>query len=122
LRKKYIPVSIGIVLLMQSVWMLLEMFLERASFYSKVVMVIIAFRDCFSNKSDSKRSYIRLARHHVGDGSSVFTTTMFTANRVASNISSAQRSLYMLLGCCNRIFISIVTQVTPFNFCFLKWE
>jgi hypothetical protein len=36
--------------------------------------------------------------HHVGDGSSVFTTTMFTANRVASNISSAQRSLYMLLG------------------------
>jgi hypothetical protein len=32
------------------------------------------------------------------DGSSVFTTTMFTASRVASNISSAQRSLYMLLG------------------------
>jgi threonine/homoserine efflux transporter RhtA len=27
-----------------------------------------------------------------------FTTTMFTANRVATNISSAQRSLYMLLG------------------------
>jgi hypothetical protein len=39
------------------------------------------------------------------DGSSVFTTTMFTASRVASNISSAQRSLYMLLGCSNRIFI-----------------
>ena len=27
-----------------------------------------------------------------------FTTTMFTANKVALGISSAQRSLYMLLG------------------------
>jgi hypothetical protein len=32
------------------------------------------------------------------------TTTMFTASRVASNISSAQRSLYMLLGLHNLFF------------------
>jgi predicted membrane channel-forming protein YqfA (hemolysin III family) len=56
------------------------------------------------------------------DGSSVFTTTMFTASRVASNISSAQRSLYMLLGAVIVFSFSIVTQVTPFNFeIFLKW-
>jgi drug/metabolite transporter (DMT)-like permease len=48
---------------------------------------------------------------------------MFTANRVAINISSAQRSLYMLLGGAIIVFtFSIITQVTPFNFeIFLKW-
>jgi predicted membrane channel-forming protein YqfA (hemolysin III family) len=47
---------------------------------------------------------------------------MFTASRVASNISSAQRSLYMLLGAVIVFSFSIVTQVTPFNFeIFLKW-
>jgi len=52
-----------------------------------------------------------------------FTTTMFTANRVATNISSAQRSLYMLLGGAIIVFsFSIATQITPFNFdIFLKW-
>jgi hypothetical protein len=44
------------------------------------------------------------------------------ANRAATNISSAQRGLYMLLG--GAIFsFSIATQVTPFNFeIFLKWN
>jgi hypothetical protein len=37
------------------------------------------------------------------DGSSVFTTTMFTASRVASNISSAQRSFIYFW--CSNIFI-----------------
>jgi drug/metabolite transporter (DMT)-like permease len=52
-----------------------------------------------------------------------FTTTMFTANRVATEITSAQRSLYMLLGGAIIVFLfSIVTQSTPFNFeIFLKW-
>jgi drug/metabolite transporter (DMT)-like permease len=48
---------------------------------------------------------------------------MFTANRVATNISSAQRSLYMLLGGAIIVFsFSLATQITPFNFdIFLKW-
>jgi drug/metabolite transporter (DMT)-like permease len=52
-----------------------------------------------------------------------FTTTMFTANSVATGISSAQRSLYMLLGGAVIVFsFSLATQVTPFNFdIFLKW-
>ena len=52
-----------------------------------------------------------------------FTTTMFTANRVATGISSAQRSLYMLLGGAVIVFsFSLATQTTPFNFeIFLKW-
>ena len=52
-----------------------------------------------------------------------FTTTMFTANRVALGISSAQRSLYMLLGGIIIVIIfGITTQNTSFNFAiFLKW-
>ena len=52
-----------------------------------------------------------------------FTTTMFTANKVALGISSAQRSLYMLLGGAVIVFgFSLYTQVTPFNFeIFAKW-
>jgi drug/metabolite transporter (DMT)-like permease len=54
---------------------------------------------------------------------SSFTTTMFTANKVATNISSAQRSLFMLLGGAVIVFsFSLITQVTPFNFeIFAKW-
>ena len=52
-----------------------------------------------------------------------FTTTMFTANKVALGISSAQRSLYMLLGGAVIVVgFSLYTQVTPFNFeIFTKW-
>ncbi len=52
-----------------------------------------------------------------------FTTTMFTANRVAIGISSAQRSLYMLLGGAIIVFsFALATQVTPFNLAiFAKW-
>ena len=52
-----------------------------------------------------------------------FTTTMFTANRVATHVSSAQRSLYMLLGGAVIIFgFALATQTTPFNFeIFMKW-
>ena len=48
---------------------------------------------------------------------------MFTANKVALGISSAQRSLYMLLGGAIIVFgFSLYTQVTPFNFeIFTKW-
>lgn len=52
-----------------------------------------------------------------------FTTTMFTANRIATGISTSQRSLYMLLGGAIIVFgFALFTQVTPFNFSiFAKW-
>jgi drug/metabolite transporter (DMT)-like permease len=54
---------------------------------------------------------------------SSFTTTMFTANRVAIGISSAQRSLFMLLGGAVIVLsFALATQNSPFNFeIFLKW-
>lgn len=52
-----------------------------------------------------------------------FTTTMYAANKVATSVSSAERSLYMLLGGAVVVFIfAVFTQNTPFNFdIFYKW-
>jgi drug/metabolite transporter (DMT)-like permease len=128
LAVKYIPVSIGIVLLMQTVWMgvLLEMFLEKKlPSRQKVIAVFIVLigtvlaTNIINN--DIKLDWRGIAWGVMAAAS--FTTTMFTANRVATEISSAQRSLYMLLGGAVIVFsFAFVTQVTPFNLdIFMKW-
>lgn len=125
---KYIDVSIAIVLLMQTVWMgvLLEWFLEKkAPSKQKIISVIIVLvgtlfaTNLIHNKSD-------IDWHGILWGmlaAMSFTTTMFTANKVALGISSAQRSLYMLLGGAVIVFsFGFFTQTTPFNFeIFMKW-
>jgi drug/metabolite transporter (DMT)-like permease len=128
LAVKYIPVSIGIVLLMQTVWMgvLLEMILEKKlPSKQKVIAVFIVLigtvlaTNIINN--DIKLDWRGLAWGVMAAAS--FTTTMFTANRVATEISSAQRSLYMLLGGAIIVFsFAFVTQITPFNLeIFMKW-
>jgi drug/metabolite transporter (DMT)-like permease len=128
LAVKYIPVSIGIVLLMQTVWMgvLLEMILEkRMPSKIKIVAVFVVLigtalaTNLIQNKTELDWHGIVLGLLAAAS----FTTTMFTANRVAIEISSAQRSLYMLLGGAVVVFIfAIATQNTPFNFdIFYKW-
>lgn len=128
LAVKYIPVSIGIVLLMQTVWMgvLLEWILDKkAPSLQKIISVIIVLIGT-ALATNLLKSEITLDWRGIVWGmlaATSFTTTMFTANRIATGISSAQRSLYMLLGGAVIVFgFSIATQVTPFNFAiFLKW-
>lgn len=128
LAVKYIPVSIGIVLLMQTVWMgvLLEWILDKkAPSLQKIVSVLIVLVGT-ALATNLIKNDIHLDWRGILWGllaASSFTTTMFTANRIAVGISSAQRSLYMLLGGAIIVFgFSIATQVTPFNFgIFLKW-
>ncbi|MCL9806214.1 DMT family transporter [Flavobacterium amniphilum] len=128
LAVKYIPVSIGIVLLMQTVWMgvLLEWFLDKkAPSMQKIISVLIVLVGT-ALATNLLNSSIELDWRGVMWGllaASSFTTTMFTANRIALGISSAQRSLYMLLGGAVIVFgFSIATQVTPFNMeIFSKW-
>jgi drug/metabolite transporter (DMT)-like permease len=128
LAVKFIPVSIGIVLLMQTVWMgvLLEMILEKKlPSKQKVIAVFIVLigtvlaTNIINN--DIKLDWRGIAWGIMAAAS--FTTTMFTANRVATEISSAQRSLYMLLGGAVIVFsFAFITQVTPFNLeIFMKW-
>lgn len=128
LAVKYIPVSIGIVLLMQTVWMgvILEMILEKKlPSKQKIIAVFIVLigtvlaTNIINN--DIKLDWRGIAWGMMAAAS--FTTTMFTANRVATEISSTQRSLYMLLGGAVIVFsFAFATQVTPFNFSiFIKW-
>lgn len=132
LAVKYIPVSIGIVLLMQTVWMgvLLEWFLDKkAPSLQKTIAVFIViigtglainlFKIDFNDTTINWP--LGLFWGLLAAGS--FTTTMFTANKVALEISSAQRSLYMLLGGAIIVFgFGLYTQTTDFNFdIFAKW-
>ncbi len=125
---KYIDVSIAIVLLMQTVWMgvLLEWILDKkAPSTQKIISVIIVLFGTFlaTNliNNDTQIDWRGILWGMLAAAS--FTTTMFTANRVATQISSAQRSLYMLLGGAVIVFgFGIFTQTTSYNFdIFLKW-
>jgi drug/metabolite transporter (DMT)-like permease len=128
LAVKYIPVSIGIVLLMQTVWMgvLLEMILEKKiPSNQKIISVVIVLIGTVL-ATNLIQNEVQLDWHGIMWGvlaAASFTTTMFTANSVATEISSAQRSLYMLLGGAVIVFgFSIATQNAPYNFdIFLKW-
>ncbi|MBP9793688.1 MAG: EamA family transporter [Flavobacterium sp.] len=128
LAVKYIPVSIGIVLLMQTVWMgvLLEFLLEKkkpSALKLIAVGIVLVGTVLATNIIESQNS---LDWRGIVLGllaAASFTTTMFTANKVAVNISSAQRSLYMLLGGGIIVFFfALFTQNTPFNYdIFYKW-
>ena len=128
LSVSYIDVSIAIVLLMQTVWIgvLLEWFLDKkAPSKQKTIAVIIVLIGTLlaTNLLNSKAEIDWRGLLFGFLAACSFTTTMFTANKVALGISSAQRSLYMLLG--GAIIVAgfaLFTQVTPFNMeIFMKW-
>lgn len=124
----YINVSIAIVLLMQTVWMgvLLEWFLERkAPSTQKIIAVVIVLIGTVlaTNILNSK---VAIDWRGIVFGllaAASFTTTMFTANKIAVGVNNAKRSLYMLFGGAIIIAIFIlISQHTPFNFeIFYKW-
>lgn len=118
---KYIDVSIAIVLLMQTVWMgvLLEWILDkkRPSNQKIISVVIVLFGTFLATKLYEFTIQLDLRGIFWGIlAAASFTTTMFTANKVALGISSAQRSLYMLLGGAVIVFtFSAFTQVGSLN-------
>ena len=128
LAVKYIPVSIAIVLLMQTVWMgvLFEMLLEKkipsAQKITSVVVVLLGTAlatNIIENQIAFDWRGIVLGLLSAAS----FTTTMFTANRVGIGVSSAQRSLFMLLGGAVIVFgFAIANQTGDFHFgIFAKW-
>ena len=128
LAVKYIPVSIAIVLLMQTVWMgvLFEMLLEKKiPSAQKIISVFVVLvgtalaTNIIENKLETDWRGIVLGLLSAAS----FTTTMFTANRVGIGVSSAQRSLYMLLGGAVIVLLfAIANQTGDFQFeIFAKW-
>lgn len=125
---RYIDVSIAIVLLMQTVWMgvLLEWFLEKKipSIQKIVAVFIVLIGTVMATNLINNTTQIDWRGILWGIlAAASFTTTMFTANKVATGISSAQRTLYMLIGgLVIVILFALYTQTTPFNYhIFLKW-
>lgn len=128
LAVKYIPVSIGIVLLMQTVWMgvLLEMILDKKmpSANKIIAVFIVLIGTAFATNLIQMETVLDWRGLVWGLlAAASFTTTMFAANRIGLGISAAQRSLYMLLGGAIIVGIfALLTQVTPFNTdIFIKW-
>lgn len=128
LAVKYIPVSIAIVLLMQTVWMgvLFEMLLEKKMpSAQKIISVFVVLvgtalaTNIIENKLATDWRGIVLGLLSAAS----FTTTMFTANRVGIGVSSAQRSLFMLLGGAVIVIgFAIANQTGDFQFeIFAKW-
>lgn len=124
----YINVSIAIVLLMQTVWMgvLLEWFLEKkAPSTQKIIAVVIVLVGTVL-ATNILNSEVAIDWRGIIFGllaAASFTTTMFTANKIAVGVNNAKRSLYMLLGGAIIIAIfTLISQHTPFNFeIFYKW-
>jgi drug/metabolite transporter (DMT)-like permease len=124
----YIPVSIAIVLLMQTVWIgvLVEMIIDKKlpSIQKGIAVVIVLIGTFLA--TNLIQNQIVLDWHGIVWGllaALSFTATMFTANSIATQVSSAQRSLYMLIGGAIVIFIfAFATQHQTFNYAiFYKW-
>ncbi|MEO8255279.1 MAG: DMT family transporter [Flavobacterium sp.] len=128
LSVKYVPVSIGIVLLMQTVWMgvLLEMIIDKKMpSKQKIIAVIITL---IGTVLATNLLQDNLALDWRGFfwgilASAAFTCTMFSANSIATEIASIKRSLFMLIGgTIIVVLFGLITQHTPFNFSiFIKW-
>lgn len=128
LAVKYIPVSIAIVLLMQTVWMgvLFEMLLEKKiPSAQKIISVFVVLVGTALATNIIEDKLVTDWRGIVLGllSAASFTTTMFTANRVGIGVSSAQRSLFMLLGGAVIVIgFAIANQTGDFHFeIFAKW-
>lgn len=128
LAVKYIPVSIAIVLLMQTVWMgvLFEMLLEKKIPSAQKIISVLVVLIGTALATNIIENQIAFDWRGILLGllsAASFTTTMFTANRVGIGVSSAQRSLFMLLGGAVIVFgFAIFNQTGDFHFgIFAKW-
>lgn len=125
---KYIPVSIAIVLLMQTVWMgvLLEWALGKVVPSGKkiiAVAIVLAGTALATNliNSNVAPNWEGIAWGMAAAAS--FTATMFAGNSIATHLPAPNRSLFMLMG--SAVIVLIFTAYTwPGSFnttIFLKW-
>jgi len=125
---KYIPVSIGIVLLMQSVWM--GVFLEgiinkKKPSLNKIIAVIVILAGTVL-ATNMLFSSIELDWRGIGWGMMAaisYTITIYTSNTVSLQLHSLRRSLWMLLG--GTLVVTIIATpylIEQFNLdIFKKW-
>lgn len=100
---EYIPVSIGIVLLMQSVWMgvFLEGIINKKKPSANKIIAVIAILAGTVLATNMLFSNIELDWRGIGWGMLAaisYTVTIYTSNTVSLQLHSLRRSLWMLLG------------------------
>lgn len=128
LSVKYVPVSVAIVLLMQTVWMgvVIEMFLEKKlPSIQKILSVILTLT---GTVLATNLFHDNLVMEWEGFfwgllAAASYSANMYACNRIAIEIPSSQRSLFMLIGGAIIVLLfTLITQNTPFHFSiFLKW-
>lgn len=121
---RYIEVSIAIVLLMQTVWMgvILEYLLDKVvpSFQKIISVIIVLVGTALATnlfKTELHLDWRGLLWGLLAAAS--FTTTMFTANRIASHIVPHKRSLFMLMG--GGIIVALFGFATQFGPYYFEW-
>jgi drug/metabolite transporter (DMT)-like permease len=125
---KYVPVSVGIVLLMQTVWMgvLLEMILHKKLPGSrKIISVFIILAGTILATNLLKQS---VTINWTGFGWGMlaalsYTATMYSSNHVELHLPPLKRSLYMIMGgliIIALIFHSFINQDFSYHI-FLRW-
>ncbi len=128
LAVKYIPVSIGIVLLMQSVWMgvVLEMLFagKRPGTFKVVAVIVILIGTLLATNVFFNTLKLDLLGILWGFLAALsYTITIYTSNTVATHLPSLRRSLWMMAGGTIVVWcICIPFLIHDFNLdIFLKW-
>ncbi|TQI70025.1 threonine/homoserine efflux transporter RhtA [Gramella sp. Hel_I_59] len=128
LAVKYIPVSIGIVMLMQSVWMgvVLEAIMKRKKPGTKKILAVIAILTGTLLVTNVFKDSFEIDWRGIGWGvlaAMSYTGTIYCSNTVSLEMHSLKRSLWMMLG--GFIVVSIITLpylIVEFNTSiFLNW-
>ena len=100
---QYIPVSLGIILLMQSIWisLIIEIFItkKKPSFY-KIISVVIALTGTLLATNIFNQNVIIDFRGLLfGFGAGIsYSIAIFASSSIESQVSSSMRSQYLVLG------------------------
>ncbi|TKK64461.1 EamA/RhaT family transporter [Ilyomonas limi] len=125
---QYIPVSVGIVLLMQTVWMgvIVEMVLhKKPPGLLNIISVFIILAGTILATNVLKQS-VSINQTGIGWGmmaALTYTATMYSSNNVALQFPPLKRSLYMILGGLIIILVIFHSSLSPdFSYkIFLGW-
>jgi len=112
LAVKYIPVSIGIVMLMQSVWMgvVFEALMKRKKPGAKKMLAVVAILAGTLLATNVFKDSFEIDWRGIGWGALAamsYTATIYCSNTVSLEMHSLKRSLWMMVG--GFIVVSFIT-------------
>ena len=131
LAMHHISVSVGIVLLMQSVWMgvIIDAVVNKVPLTGRKITAVVLILIGTVLAADILFSDIEVSLVGIGLGMLAalsYTVTIFTSNSVAVELHSITRSKWMMLGGLLVVIVfafpSLVATENPFNWSvFIKW-